>query len=167
VSASVVIREAVAGDAEAIHRAILAMGEHLGAANKIRSTADDLRRAGFGEGRAFEGIVAEVDGAFAGMCLFFPSFSTWLGRAGVYVQDIFVDPAFRSRKIGEKLLARVAAIAQSRGAAYLRLSVDLDNVSAQAFYSSLGMGWAESERVYAAYGEAFLALAGRHDGGAR
>lgn len=160
-SGAVTIRTATADDAEAIHRAIIAMSHHIGAAGKVRSTAEDLRRHGFGEDAYFHGLVAEVDGAFAGMCLFFPSFSTWLGRPGIYVQDIFVDESFRGKGVGEKLVARVAAISAERGASYLRLSVDVENISAQAFYSSLGMGWAEGERLYAAYGEAFMALAAR------
>lgn len=160
-SGEVTIRAATPADAEAIHAAIIAMSHHVGAPAKVKSSADDLRRFGFGENAYFEGLVAEVDGAFAGMCLFFPSFSTWLGRPGVYVQDIFVDETFRGRGVGEKLIARVASISAERGAIYLRLSVDVENISAQAFYSSLGMGWAEGERLYAAYGDAFTALAAR------
>ncbi|HTV68526.1 MAG TPA: GNAT family N-acetyltransferase [Rhizobiaceae bacterium] len=160
-SGDVTIRAATAADADAIHAAIVAMSHHVGAAAKVKSGADDLRRFGFGENACFEGLVAEVDGTFAGMCLFFPSFSTWLGRPGVYVQDIFVDETFRGRGVGEKLIARVAAITAERGGIYLRLSVDVENISAQAFYSSLGMGWAQGERLYAAYGDAFTALAAR------
>lgn len=160
-SGEVTIRAATADDAEAIHAAIIAMSHHIGTPGKVRSTADDLRRYGFGDKAEFDGLVAEEGGVFAGMCLYFSMFSTWLGRPGVYVQDIFVDEKFRGRGVGEKLIARVAAITAERGGIYLRLSVDVDNITAQAFYSNLGMGWAEDERLYTAYGEAFTALAAR------
>ncbi len=65
----------------------------MGEREKVVSTPDDIRRYGFGENPAFEALLAEVDGAPAGVCVFFPSFSTYQGRPGVYVQDLFVDGA--------------------------------------------------------------------------
>jgi ribosomal protein S18 acetylase RimI-like enzyme len=156
------IRPATPDDAAIIHSAILQMGEHLGAAYKIESTLDDLRRNGLAPGRAFEGLVAEIAGEFAGMCLFFPSFSTWLGRPGVYVQDIFVDQRFRGLNVGARLLSAVAALTRARGAAFMRLAVDADNLAAQGFYEKLGISHRPTDRIHAAYGDAFQALA---DGG--
>lgn len=149
------IRNAMPADAPAIHRAILAMGELLGTANKIASTPDILAREGLAPGRAFEGLVAEVDGQFAGMCLYLPVFSTWLGRPGIYVQDLYVDDRFRGMKIGEALIRRVARIGRARGANHLRLAVDLDNMRAQAFYERLGVSHYADDRIHAAYGAAF------------
>ena len=60
--------------------------------HKVKSTPDDIRRFGFGEAPAFEALIAEIDGRFAGCCLFFASFSTWRGRPGVYVQDLLRRP---------------------------------------------------------------------------
>jgi ribosomal protein S18 acetylase RimI-like enzyme len=153
------IRPATPDDAATIHNAILKMGEHLGIAHKIESTPDDLRRSGLAPGRAFEGVIAEIAGEFAGMCLFFPSFSTWLGRPGVYVQDIFVDQRFRGLNVGEGLIRTVAALTRGRGAAFLRLAVDTDNFAAQAFYEKLGISHRPTDRIHAAYGDAFQALA--------
>ena len=149
------IRDATPADAEDIHRAILAMGELLGAAKKITSRPDILAREGLSPGRAFEGLVAEVDGAFAGMCLYLPIFSTWLGKPGVYVQDLFVDERYRGMKIGEALIRRVARVARERGATHLRLAVDLDNTRAQAFYERIGVTHYADDVIHAAYGEAF------------
>jgi ribosomal protein S18 acetylase RimI-like enzyme len=153
------IRAATPDDAAVIHGAILKMGEHLGIAHKIDSTPDDLGCNGLAPGRAFEGMVAEIDGEFAGMCLFFPSFSTWLGRPGVYVQDIFVEQRFRGLKIGERLIREVAALTRGRGATFLRLAVDTDNVAAQAFYEKLGISHYTADQIHAAYGDAFQVLA--------
>lgn len=149
------IRNATPADAPAIHRAILAMGELLGTANKIASTPDILAREGLAPGRAFEGLVAEVDGQFAGMCLYLPVFSTWLGRPGIYVQDLYVGERFRGMKIGEALIRRVARIGRARGANHLRLAVDFDNEKAQRFYERLGVSHYADDRIHAAYGEAF------------
>ena len=149
------IRDATPADAEAIHGAILALGEVLGTAKKIASTPDILAREGLAHGRAFEGLVAEVDGQFAGMCLYLPVFSTWLGRPGIYVQDLYIDDRFRGIKIGEALIRRVARIGRARGASHLRLAVDLDNTRAQAFYERLGVTHYADDRIHAAYGEAF------------
>ena len=154
------IRQATQDDAETIHAAILQMGRDIGGgALKITSTPDDLRRHGLAPGGAFEGLVAEIGGEFAGMCLYLPMFSTWLGKPGVYVQDLFVDRRFRGSKIGERLIRHVASVARDKGAAYLRLAVDADNAAAQAFYERLGITHYSADQIHAAYGEAFLALA--------
>ena len=146
-----------------IHDAIVKMGEHLGIAHKIESVPDDLARSGLAPGAAFEGLVAEIGGEFAGMCLFFPSFSTWLERPGVYVQDIFVDQRFRGLNVGERLIRAVAALTRARGATYLRLAVDADNFATQGFYERLGISHRPTERIHAAYGDAFQALADGDD----
>jgi ribosomal protein S18 acetylase RimI-like enzyme len=155
----ITIRPAKLADAEAMHEAILQLGRFTGLEQKIASTAEDFRRFGFGPDAAFSSLIAKVDGEFAGLCLFFPIFSTWLGRPGVYVQDLYVDERFRGRKVGEKLLREVARWSHERGGVYLRLAVDVDNVSAQGFYERLGIGWLDSDREHGAYGETFLALA--------
>lgn len=155
----VTVRLGEAADAELIHEAIRIMGEGLGAADRISSTVEDFRRYGFGPYAAFTSLIAEVDGAFAGLALFFPIFSTWYGKPGVYVQDLYVDEAFRGNGIGEVLLRHVASWSMARGGVYLRLAVDRDNVAAQRFYERLGIGWIESDRDHGAYGEDFTRLA--------
>jgi ribosomal protein S18 acetylase RimI-like enzyme len=152
------IRDAAPADAPAIHRAILAMGELLGTAKKIASTPEILARDGLAPGRAFEGLVAELDGQFAGMCLYLPVYSTWLGRPGIYVQDLFVDERYRGLKIGEALIRRVARIGRARGANHLRLAVDFDNTRAQAFYKRIGVTHYADDHIHAAYGDAFAQL---------
>lgn len=155
------IRRATIEDAALLHEAIVKLAQHMGALERLRSTPDDLRRHGFGEKPAFEALIAEADGVFAGMCLYFPSFSTWRGKPGLYVQDIFVEAQFRGRRIGERLLQATAQRGVATGAAYLRLSVEVDNHGAQGFYTHLGIEWSRSERVHGIYGEAFTALAER------
>ena len=159
-----VIRAATAEDCETLHKAIASLGQFVGASHKIECTPDDLRRHGFGPDPAFDALIAEIDGAFAGMCIYFKSFSTWLGRPGVYVQDIFVEERFRGAGVGEGLLRRVAELTRSQGGVYLRLSVDVGNDGARAFYERIGIPRSDKEFIHAAYGANFLLL-GEPSGG--
>ena len=156
---TVTIRLAEARDAETIHAGLLALARSTGAESKITSTPDDIRIHGFGENPTFEVLLAEIDGAFAGLCLTFPSFSTWRGEPGVYVQDLYVVEAFRGNRIGEKLLRAAARRAGAKGAGYLRLSVDVDNKRAQAFYERMGLTHSRDEQIHMIKGEAFEAFA--------
>ena len=155
----VTVRAAVPDDVATIHAAILGIAEALDQVAKVSSTPEDILRHGFGETPAFSVLIAEIDGVFAGLCLSFPSFSTWYGRPGVYIQDLYVEPAFRGLGIGEQLLRRQAAETRDKGGVYLRLSVDAANASAQRFYERMGMEWSREEKIFAARGDAFLALA--------
>ena len=156
---AVSIRPARAADAETIHAAIMGIADALGDPAKVTGTAEDLRRFGFGARPAFAALIAEADGAFAGLCLSFPSFSTWYGRPGAYVQDLYVAPGFRGCGIGAALLARLAADTRAAGGVYLRLSVDAANHGAQEFYARLGLVRSEQEQIFAARGDAFQRLA--------
>lgn len=153
------IRLATPDDAKAIHAGLLGIGETVNEIHKIKSTPDDLRRYGFGDTPAFTTLIAEIDSEFAGMCLYFPIFSTWMGRPGVYVQDLFVDVRFRGMRIGEKLLRRCAKLSKDAGGVYLSLSVDVDNETAKAFYERIGIGVSRGEQINKILGDAFLAFA--------
>jgi GNAT superfamily N-acetyltransferase len=153
------IRFATMDDAETLHRAMLGIAESMGEREKVVSTPDDIRRFGFGEKPAFEALIAEADGRCVGICVFFASFSTYRGEPGVYVQDLFVEPALRGSGVGARLLQRLAAVTRRRGGGYIRLSVDVRNVSAQAFYTRLGIKKSRSEQIHAAYDGDFDALA--------
>ena len=83
------IRRASEADAGAIHALVLDLAASIGMADKVASSVADIRDRGFGADPAFEALIAERGGAPVGLCLFFESFSTWDGRRGVYVQDIY------------------------------------------------------------------------------
>jgi ribosomal protein S18 acetylase RimI-like enzyme len=153
-----IIRQAVISDAPALHNALIKLAAHLGTEGKITSTVEDIRHHGFSATPAFTALVAEVSGTCAGVCIYFPVFSTWMGRLGVYVQDLYVDPAFRGYGLGDALLRRVAAASATQGATHLRLSVDATNIAAQGFYTTLGLVWLNEERIFAVRGEMFALL---------
>ncbi len=155
----VVVRPAIAADVENIYSAVRGIADVVGESHKVMSKAEDLLRHGFGPAPLFSGLVAESDLRFAGCCIYFPSFSTWLGKPGVYVQDLYVRDDFRGQGIGEKLLRRLAALTRKNGGCYIRLSVDKENRRAQAFYSRLGLRPSNSDQIHAARGEDFEMLA--------
>lgn len=161
---TVTIREARAEDVGLLHEALLSLARHTGDEHKIESTVEDLLEHGFGRQRSFEALIAEIGGQFAGMCLSFPSFSTWRGQSGIYVQDLYVDEAFRGKRIGERLLQAAAARGRARGARYLRLSVERANVSAQAFYERIGVSHSRDEQIHMMRGEQFDTFAQRWNG---
>lgn len=161
----VTIRFATMEDADDIFSALVGIAETVKELHKLKATVDDIRHFGFGEAPAFETLIAEIDGRFAGCCLYFASFSTWFGHPGVYVQDFYVAEAFRGRGVGERLLQRLAAVTRQRGGCYIRLAVDTQNYRAQAFYTRVGIKHSETEQIHAAYGEDFAALADADRGG--
>lgn len=153
------IRLAEREDAPALHVMICEIGKATGCADKIASTPEDLARDGFGKDRAFEALVAMVGDVPVAMCLFFPSYSTFRGRAGLYIQDLYVAPGHRGGGFAKRLVAAVAKHAQGCGKSYIRLSVDAQNIVGQRFYEKLGMRHAEDEKIYVLDGTAFAELA--------
>ena len=153
------IRRATEADAGTIHALVIELAVAIGMTGKVASRIEDIRDQGFGADPAFEALIAERDGAAVGLCLFFESFSTWDGRRGVYVQDIYVSKAARGLGLGRRLLSEAAAVSRARGGSYLRLSVEAENHGAQAFYQRIGLAWSRSERIYQVRGDDFAALA--------
>ena len=118
----------------------------------------DLLRDGFGPEPRFEARLALVDGKPCGFTLFFTSYSTWEGRPGLYLEDIYVDDAARRRGVGRALLADLARIALDRGYRRLDLSV-LDWNPARGFYERVGIRHNDGWLPYRVRGEALAALA--------
>ncbi|HEX8001184.1 MAG TPA: GNAT family N-acetyltransferase [Mycobacteriales bacterium] len=132
------IRPAVAEDVPAILSLIRELATYERSPDSVVATEDGLRAALFGESPAVFCHVAEDGGEVVGFALWFLNFSTWLGRHGLYLEDLFVRPACRGRGLGKALLETLVGIARERG--YGRVEwVVLDwNEPAQAFYRSLG-----------------------------
>jgi GNAT superfamily N-acetyltransferase len=124
----------------------------------VQATEADLLRDGFGEQPKFETLIAELDGQPVGFALFFPTYSTWEGRSGIHLEDIFVVEQVRGQGVGRRLMAALAAIAVARGCARLELSV-LHWNPAREFYHHLGMKHLEEWLPYRVSGEALRALA--------
>lgn len=130
---------------------------------QVRLTAADVLRDGFGEHPAFECIIAEQPHGEGvrpvGFALFFPNYSTWEGRAGIYVEDVFVVEEARRSGAGRAILAALARIAHDRGAPRIDLAV-LDWNPARAFYAALGFTQQQEWLPYRLDGAGLAALAG-------
>ena len=128
------------------------------APHEVVATEADLLRHGFGPERRFEALLAEADGRAAGVAFFYPTFSTWLGRPGLYLEDLFVAEWARKTGVGRRLIARLAAIALERDWARLDLSV-LEWNPARGFYHRLGIHHRDEWLPYRVTGEDLRALA--------
>jgi GNAT superfamily N-acetyltransferase len=124
------------------------------------ATEASLNEALFGSKPGAEAVIARVDGEPAGFALFFHNFSTFLGRRGLYLEDLFVRPTFRGRAIGKSLLSYLAALAVERGCARFEWQVLDWNQPARDFYERLGAKANPSWVSYRMTGEALKRLAG-------
>jgi GNAT superfamily N-acetyltransferase len=120
-----------------------------------------LRESLFGARPAGEVLLAEVEGETAGFALFFHNFSTWQGRRGLYLEDLFVRPAMRGRGIGKALLGELARIATERGCARMEWAVLDWNTPAIEFYRSLGAVPMDGWTIFRLTGPAIARLAER------
>lgn len=154
------IRLARPADAETIHTMLSQLAVAVGHDEAMVATPHDLFHYGFGPRPAFETLIADAGGKAVGLCLWFETFSTWRGRPGVYVQDLFVDQAARGMGLGRKLLAAAAQRGREIGANHLRLSVDHANNDAKAAYRSMGLAHVEEDHIFQIGGAPFDALAG-------
>jgi GNAT superfamily N-acetyltransferase len=159
--AEIVIREATAADAPSIHALVQALAEFERAPDAVRATPADFLREGFGERPSFRCLLAEVDGRAAGFALWFYNFSTWEGRRGIYLEDVYIDDWARGMGIGERLMRRLAATAVDEGCARLDLWV-LHWNPARRFYERLGMQQMEEWLPYRLTGDALRRLAEPH-----
>ncbi|MGC8643968.1 MAG: GNAT family N-acetyltransferase [Isosphaeraceae bacterium] len=113
-----------------------------------KATPEDFRRHLFGPRPVAEAIIAEVEGEPVGFALWFTTFSTFRGRPGLYLEDVYVRPERRGKGIGKALLANVARLARERGYARLEWSVLNWNAPAIGFYRSLGARPMDDWTVY-------------------
>jgi GNAT superfamily N-acetyltransferase len=137
----------------------LAEYEHL--AHEVVATEGKLRQALFGARPFAEVVFACIEGEPVGFALYFHSFSTFLGRPGLYLEDLFVRPAARGRGVGRYLLNWLARVALERGCGRLEWAVLDWNEAAIGFYRKLGAELKEEWKTCRVAGAALEALAGR------
>ncbi len=156
---SAVLRAARREDAAELLRLIRELARYEKAEDQVETDEAQLASTLFDPGATAHAIVAEQDGRLVGMAIYFFNYSTWQGRNGLYLEDLFVEPEQRGDGIGKALLARLAAIAVERDCGRFEWSVLDWNTPAIQFYESLG-AQAQSEWVrYRLEGEALQALA--------
>ncbi len=153
------IRKAVAEDVPLILSFIRELAEYERAPDSVSATEDDLRRDGFTTNPRFRVLIAEWDGKPAGMAFFFHHYSTWKGRAGLYLEDLFVRPEFRKRGIGKALMVHLARIAIAEDCYGILWEVLNWNEPAIQVYQRLGGRFREHWRVMQLVGEDLRRLA--------
>lgn len=141
------VRDAGPDDAAEIHRLIVALCkyEREDPETTVRATEQSLRAQLCEDSPPFRCLLAQVDDTVVGFALFFFNYSTWRGCQGLYLEDLFVEPAFRNRGIATELLVRLARMAKERGCERMEWMVLDWNAPAIEFYRTLGAqlmdGW--------------------------
>lgn len=141
------IRPARPADAERIWALVLELAEYERLSHVATGSADRLQACLFGEKSCAEALVAEVEGEIVGYSIFFPTFSTFLARPGLWMEDLYVTPAHRGKGYGLALLRAVAAVARERNCARMEWSVLDWNQPAIDLYTSLGATLLEDWRI--------------------
>lgn len=154
------IRPAIAADVPLILSLIRGLAEYERAPEAVIATEEDLLRDGFGPNPFYFCLIAEHKGRPAGFAFYFFDYSTWIGRPGIYLEDLFVYPELRGLGIGKALLKQVAAIAVEKGCARLKWSVLDWNTPAIDFYRAMGGELMDEWTNVRIQGEALERLAG-------
>jgi GNAT superfamily N-acetyltransferase len=159
-----VIRPARRGDVPAIYQLIRDLAAYERSLPEVTGTEQDLASSLFGAEPAIFAHVADHGGRVAGFALWYLSYSTWQGKHGIYLEDLYVQPEHRRHGYGRRLLAELAALCVERGYGRLEWSVLDWNAPALAFYSSLGAEAMDEWTVHRLAGPALRALADSRGG---
>ncbi len=153
------IRPATVDDVSVLTALVHELAEYDRVSHEAVVTEEDIARDGFGAHPKFRAVIAEWDGNVAGYALFFEFYSTFQGRAGLFLEDIFVRPQFRKQGIGTDLLARVAKLAWEEDFFCLRWEVLDWNKSAIDFYQKLGATFLDEWKAACLIGDALQSVA--------
>jgi GNAT superfamily N-acetyltransferase len=132
------IRQAKQDDAETIIELIKGLAEYEKEPDAVRASAEDIIRYGFGDRPVFQCLMCLWDDAPVGFALYFHTYSTWEGKPGIFLEDLFIHPEYRRHGIGKALMIRLAEIAVEEGCARFEWNVLDWNTPAIEFYKSLG-----------------------------
>lgn len=158
---TVAIRAAAAADVATILRFVRELAAFEREPDAVLATEPMLAAALFGASPAAEAVIAAIDGEPVGFALFFHNFSTWTGRRGLYLEDLYVTPEARGQGVGRALLTHLAGIAVTRGCGRFEWAVLDWNEAAIGFYRALGATGMDEWTVQRVSGDALLRLAGR------
>ncbi len=153
------IRATTQADIPLMLQFIRDLAEYERAPESAVATADDLLRDGWGPEPKFRCLIAEWDGEPAGFALFFFNYSTWQGRPGLYLEDLFVRPSYRGKGIGKALLVHLAQVAVRENCGRFQWTVLDWNEPAIRFYESLGAKMLPEWRIMRVEDDAIARLA--------
>jgi GNAT superfamily N-acetyltransferase len=153
------IRDATNADIPIILRLVRDLATYERAPNDVVATEEGLRDVLFGAEPAAKVVIAFENTAAIGFAVYFFNFSTWLGRPGLYLEDLFVKPEARGRGYGRKLLVHLAKIARNRGCGRMEWAVLDWNEPAIGFYETIGARPLEDWRIFRLAGNGISRLA--------
>jgi len=155
------IEPAVEGDLPAIVHLVRQLARYEKLEHAMVASADDFRNALFGAQPSAHALMAFADGTAVGFALYFYNFSTFLGKRGIYLEDIYIEPEHRGQGLGGALLKRLAKIAQEQHCGRMEWSVLTWNQPSIDFYHRLGAVTLEDWRTFRLNSEALERLARR------
>jgi GNAT superfamily N-acetyltransferase len=155
------IRPATLDDVPQVLAFVRELAEYEREPDAVAATEPMLSEALFGDRPWAETVIAEIDDVPVGFALFFHNFSTWTGRPGIYVEDLYVSPAARGTGVGKALLRHVAGLALDRGCGRLEWAVLDWNQPAIDFYRGIGAQPMDEWTVQRVTGNSLAQLAGR------
>jgi GNAT superfamily N-acetyltransferase len=153
------IEPATEGDLPAIVHLVRQLAVYEKLEHAVTASQDDFRQALFGTERNTHALMAFADDAAIGFALYFHTFSTFLGKRGIYLEDIYVEPEYRGRGIGRALLKRLAIIAKEQHCGRMEWSVLTWNQPSIDFYHRLGAITLDDWRIFRLQGDALEQLA--------
>jgi len=156
---AITIRAAIETDVPQILAFIRALATFEREPDAVIATEEGLLKDGFGPNPYYSCLIAEYNGTPAGFALYFFNYSTWMGRPGIYLEDLFVLPEFRGLGIGKALLKKVAAVAIEKDCRRLQWEVLDWNTPAIDFYRAMGAEFLDEWRNVRISGEPLLQLA--------
>lgn len=150
---------ATVNDVQLVFEFIKALADYERLPHEVVATEDLLKQTLFGERKVAEVVIGYADGIPVGFALYFHNFSTFLGRPGIYLEDLFVKPEFRGKGFGKALLVYLAKITKERNCGRLEWSVLDWNEPSIKFYKSLGAKQMDDWTMYRVTGKALDQLA--------
>ncbi|MDO7933019.1 GNAT family N-acetyltransferase [Xanthomonas euvesicatoria pv. eucalypti] len=153
------IRSATPEDVPLLHELITALAVYEREPDAVKAGLEELRASLFGDGATAHALICEQDGQALGFAVYFFNYSTWLGRNGLYLEDLFVRPEARGKGAGLALLRHLAQLAVQRGCGRFEWSVLDWNQPAIGFYKAVGARPMDGWTVYRLDGERLAAFA--------
>ncbi|AMV01445.1 GNAT family acetyltransferase [Xanthomonas citri pv. fuscans] len=153
------IRSATPADVPLLHELITALAVYEREPDAVKASLEDVRASLFDEGATAHALICEQDGQALGFAVYFFNYSTWLGRNGLYLEDLFVRPEARGKGAGLALLRHLAQLAVQRGCGRFEWSVLDWNQPAIDFYKAVGARPMDGWTVYRLDGERLAAFA--------
>lgn len=154
------VRDATVDDAALILRFVRELAAYEKAPDAVAATETDIRHSLFGKDAIAHAVICEMDEAPVGFAVYFFNYSTWLGRRGLYLEDLYVSPAYRRAGAGKALLKHLAGVARSLECGRMEWSVLDWNTPAIRFYESIGAEPLHEWVGYRLAGEALRRFAG-------